>query len=91
MEEIAYCDAANRATIIAQVRSANPNVAVVWECFANDLEGANWNVQNRCDPEKYNVAGHININAYWATRYTYPEGVSPRRIFRISRKDNEAV
>jgi hypothetical protein len=83
VEEIAYCEAANRPSIVAQVHSANPDVQIVWECFENNIEAANWNVCNRCDPEKLDVGGHLCWNAYWTTRYTYPYGTSPKPIFRI--------
>ncbi len=63
VEEIAYCAALSRATIVARVRSANPNAQIVWECFENDFDSANWNVRNRCDPEKPDVEGHIRWNA----------------------------
>jgi hypothetical protein len=86
VEEIAYCDAANRPSIVTLVHSANPTVQVIWECFENDMETANWNVCNRCDPEKQNVFGHLALNAHWTGRYTYPEGSLPKKIFRMPRK-----
>jgi hypothetical protein len=87
VEEIAYCEAANRSSIVDQVHSANPNVQIVWEYFENNIEAANWNVCNRCDPEKSDVGGHLCLNAHWTTRYTYPNGTSPIPIFRTPQKN----
>lgn len=81
VEEIAYCSSQFRERIELLLRAQVPDVAITWICLENDLESANWNVQHRTN--KGDVPGHLAINAYWHSRYSYPAGAPIIPITRI--------
>lgn len=83
VEEIAYCCADYRDTIVRALRSRVQNLEIEWICLENDLEGANWNVEHRDDVGKEDVQGHIGINRKYHRVYTYPDGATIRPITRI--------
>ena len=84
VEEIAYCCAHSRETIVKILRSQVPGVEIEWICLENDLESANWNVTHRDEVEKQNIQGHIDINRKYHCLYTYPDGATIKPIIRIN-------
>lgn len=47
VEEAFYCVRFFRDRILQRLEQEVPKADIQWECFENNLEDANWNVQNR--------------------------------------------
>ncbi len=84
IEEIQFCRPQWREWIEARLRSQAPDVEIEWYCFENDLEKANWNVENR--PDKGNILELHYWNEQWHDLYEYPKGVEPTPIYRIPKR-----
>ncbi len=77
--EIGFCRAAARQAI-NQVLNQIPNVNIQWICIENDLEKANRNCRRRIG-HSGNPEIQIEINRQLSSDYTYPEGITPLRMW----------
>jgi hypothetical protein len=85
VEEICCCEEEVRRDVIVRI-SGIPGVRVEWRYFENDLESANWNIDNAEDRPDKDPAEHKRANVVTSQRYTYPASGQPIPITRIARR-----
>lgn len=81
VEEISFCTPEGREWIMRRIRNEVPDIQVEWNCYENDLDAANHNVRQR--KNKGEPHRHIEINERVSSQYTYPEGCTLVKIFRL--------
>lgn len=86
IEEIAYLLPSNRERIVADLTSRFPGIEISWECFENDVDAANWNVERRTN--KGSPGNHMYMNSVYQALYIYPGAATPRKIFRLPAKSS---
>jgi hypothetical protein len=85
VEEICCCEEPFRRDALARL-SRLQGVRVEWRYFENDLESANWNIDNAEDRPDKVPEEHKRANVGTARRYTYPASGQPIPITRIPQR-----
>ena len=88
VEEICCCQEEFRRDALGRL-SGLPEVRVEWRYFENDLESANWNIDNAEDRPDKDPAEHKRANVATSRRYTYPASGQPIPITRIARRRHQ--